>query len=206
MLSSPSLSAYRINRYCSICQRTENAQIRLHGCACSAGPSLFAYSIMAIFPRCASIAHHRDPIFLRKLIVNCSSAKFAQRLLSLSHRTSKYRNGSNVFPQNCFLIDRRIFQCRQENQTDYFFSSRNQWTWYGWKVKLTGATYKIIVCNIIFQYQTLLVRAKIQQTDSKQILLTSVQFLFNHNVKGENGTEKLVDEKTKEFVRRSIWW
>ena len=30
----PSLSVYRINGYCSKCRRTENAQIRLRGCAC----------------------------------------------------------------------------------------------------------------------------------------------------------------------------
>ena len=43
--SGPSLSAYRINRYCSICRRTENVQTRLHGCARSSGHSLFAYDI-----------------------------------------------------------------------------------------------------------------------------------------------------------------
>ena len=45
--SGPSLSAYNINRYCSICQRTENAQIRLQGCARSSGPLLFAFGISA---------------------------------------------------------------------------------------------------------------------------------------------------------------
>ena len=37
---SPSLSAYRINGYCSTCRRTKNVQIRLHGCARPSGPSL----------------------------------------------------------------------------------------------------------------------------------------------------------------------
>ena len=52
--SGLSLSAYRINGYCSICQWTENTQIRLNGCACWAESSLFAYDISALFPRCAS--------------------------------------------------------------------------------------------------------------------------------------------------------
>ena len=51
--SGRSLSAYRINGYCSICRRTGNVQIRLHGCARSSGLSLFAYGIMAFLPRCA---------------------------------------------------------------------------------------------------------------------------------------------------------
>ena len=52
--SGPALSIYRINGYCSIYRWTENVQIRLHGCACLSGPSLFAYGIRAIFPSCTS--------------------------------------------------------------------------------------------------------------------------------------------------------
>ena len=52
--SGPALSTYRINRYCSICRRTENVQIRLHRCTCSSGSSLFAHGIRSFFPRCAS--------------------------------------------------------------------------------------------------------------------------------------------------------
>ena len=40
--SGPSLSVFRINRYCRICRRTENAKIRLHVCACWSGPTLTA--------------------------------------------------------------------------------------------------------------------------------------------------------------------
>ena len=53
--SGPSTSAYRINGYCSLCERTDNAQIRLHGWACWSVSSLFAYDIRALFPRWASI-------------------------------------------------------------------------------------------------------------------------------------------------------
>ena len=52
--SGPSLSACRINGYCSLCRRPENIQIRLHWCACSSGHSLFAYGTRALFLRCAS--------------------------------------------------------------------------------------------------------------------------------------------------------
>ena len=48
------LFANRINEYCSICRRTENVQIRLHGCARSSGPTLFAYGIRAL----SQVAHH----------------------------------------------------------------------------------------------------------------------------------------------------
>ena len=48
--SWPSFSAYRINGYCSIGRRTENAQIRLHGNAVWSGPSLFAYGMRVYFP------------------------------------------------------------------------------------------------------------------------------------------------------------
>ena len=34
--------------------KTENVQVRLHGCARSSGPSLFAYGIRAFFPHCTS--------------------------------------------------------------------------------------------------------------------------------------------------------
>ena len=52
--SGPSLSAYKINGYSSICRIIENGQIRLHGYACCSRPSLFAYDIIALFPRCTS--------------------------------------------------------------------------------------------------------------------------------------------------------
>ena len=44
------VSAYRINGYCSICRRTENVLIGLHGCARSSGPALFAYDIKLFSP------------------------------------------------------------------------------------------------------------------------------------------------------------
>ena len=39
------------NGYCTICRRTKAAQIRLHGCTGSSGPSLFARGVRAFFPR-----------------------------------------------------------------------------------------------------------------------------------------------------------
>ena len=48
--SGPSLSAYRINGYCSICRRTENAQIRWHRCARWSGSTLSAKCIWRPFP------------------------------------------------------------------------------------------------------------------------------------------------------------
>ena len=53
--SGPSLSAYRINGYCSICLRTENGQIRLFGCACWSGSTLSASCIRPNFVLCASV-------------------------------------------------------------------------------------------------------------------------------------------------------
>ena len=53
--TGPSLSAYRINHYCSICWWTENAQIRLHGYW--AGPILSANCIRALFVHCTSYSH-----------------------------------------------------------------------------------------------------------------------------------------------------
>ena len=47
--SGPALSTYRINGYCSMCRRTTNVQIRLHGCACRSRPSLLPYGIKAFF-------------------------------------------------------------------------------------------------------------------------------------------------------------
>ena len=52
--SGPSLSAYIINWYCSICRRTQNVQIRLFGCTRSSGHSSFAYGIKDLFARCVS--------------------------------------------------------------------------------------------------------------------------------------------------------
>ena len=54
--SGPSLSANRINEYCSICWRTEKAQIRLHRCSHWSGPRLSANCIRAFFERCTSYA------------------------------------------------------------------------------------------------------------------------------------------------------
>ena len=47
--SRPSLSAYRINGYCSICRRTENVQIKTARMHSSSEPSLFAYGIRGHF-------------------------------------------------------------------------------------------------------------------------------------------------------------
>ena len=47
-------TAHRINGWRITCRRTDNVQIRLHGCARSSGPSLFAYGIRAVYPRCTS--------------------------------------------------------------------------------------------------------------------------------------------------------
>ena len=47
---APALFTYRISGCCSICRRTENVQIRLHGCARSPVPSQFADDILAFFP------------------------------------------------------------------------------------------------------------------------------------------------------------
>ena len=58
--SGSSLSAYRMNWYCSICRRTENFQISLHGCAHFSGHLLFAYGKMAFFP-CFALNSKRPP-------------------------------------------------------------------------------------------------------------------------------------------------
>ena len=63
--SGPLLPTDRINVYRSICWQTENIQIRLHGCACSSGPSLFAYGIRSFFPCCAS--YELEPLLLHVL-------------------------------------------------------------------------------------------------------------------------------------------
>ena len=52
-----SLFTYKLNGYCSICRRTENFQIRLHGYARSSRVSLFKNGTRALFPRCASHAN-----------------------------------------------------------------------------------------------------------------------------------------------------
>ena len=52
--SGPVLSAYRIRGYCSICWRTENAQNRLHRCACWSRSTLYANYIRALFMHYAS--------------------------------------------------------------------------------------------------------------------------------------------------------
>ena len=49
-----SLSAYKINGYCSICRRTKNVQIRLYGCTHPSGHSLFTSGIRAFF----HVVHH----------------------------------------------------------------------------------------------------------------------------------------------------
>ena len=43
----------RLQNQCSICRRTENTQIKLHGCARWSELSLFAYIIRGLFPRYA---------------------------------------------------------------------------------------------------------------------------------------------------------
>ena len=48
------LPVYRMNGYCSICQQTQNVQIRLHGCERPSGPSLFVYDIRVFY----HTAHH----------------------------------------------------------------------------------------------------------------------------------------------------
>ena len=49
------MAAYRMNGYYRICQRTEYAQIRLHGYVCLSGPTL-PICIGAFFVCCASYA------------------------------------------------------------------------------------------------------------------------------------------------------
>ena len=49
--SGPSLSAYRNNGYCSICERTGKAHIRLNRYAHWSGPTLSAKCIRALFMR-----------------------------------------------------------------------------------------------------------------------------------------------------------
>ena len=61
----PSVSAYRINRYCSLCRRTENAQIRLHVCAYWSCPSLFANGRKAFFSKRAFILQQCKQICIR---------------------------------------------------------------------------------------------------------------------------------------------
>ena len=83
--SEPSLSAYRINGYCSICWGTENVQIRLHGCACSSGSLLFPYGIRAFFPcyalyEKATVGLHQIP----KTHIIMSFSHFISFLLSFS--------------------------------------------------------------------------------------------------------------------------
>ena len=56
--SEPLLSAYRIGGYCSICQQAENAQIRLHWCACWSGPTLSAKCIRAF----SCVVHHKQTV------------------------------------------------------------------------------------------------------------------------------------------------
>ena len=68
--SEPSLFAYRINGNCSICRRTENAQIKLRGCACCSGPSLFTYDIRPLFPCRASYGIFFFFFFLFLLFIN----------------------------------------------------------------------------------------------------------------------------------------
>ena len=58
--SGLSLSAYRINGYCSICQQTENAQMRLHRCVHTTGPSLFAYGIRGLFCMQGIVCFHGE--------------------------------------------------------------------------------------------------------------------------------------------------
>ena len=61
--SGPSLSVYWINGYCSICRQTENVKIRLHGCACSSGHSLFTYAKGPF----SHVAHHLRLIALDRM-------------------------------------------------------------------------------------------------------------------------------------------
>ena len=61
--SGPSLSAYRIRGYGSICRRTETAQIRLHRCrcACWSRPTLSINCIRALFVRWALCDSETSP-------------------------------------------------------------------------------------------------------------------------------------------------
>ena len=40
---------FQMDGYCSKCRQIENVKIRPHGCACSSGPSLFAYGLFSNF-------------------------------------------------------------------------------------------------------------------------------------------------------------
>ena len=55
----PSLSAYRITGYCTICQQTGNAKIRLHCCACWSGSTFSTNCIRTLFVCCASCGHEK---------------------------------------------------------------------------------------------------------------------------------------------------
>ena len=53
--SGPLLTTYRINKYCSVCRRTENVGITLHRCAgWMSGPSLFSQAKRPF----SHVAHH----------------------------------------------------------------------------------------------------------------------------------------------------
>ena len=52
--AGPSLSAYSISGYYSVCRRKENVQVRLHRYARWSGPTLSVNCIRVIFVRCAS--------------------------------------------------------------------------------------------------------------------------------------------------------
>ena len=79
--SGPSLPTYRINGYCSICRQTENAQSRLHWCACWSGRMFFAYGIRAFFPRCATYVFMGEIKKKKSTWITCLS-----RSMSKSHR------------------------------------------------------------------------------------------------------------------------
>ena len=111
-------SAYRINGYNSICRRTETVQIRLHGCARSSGPSLFAYGIRAVLPRCVSYnkttitktrLYNFDPPKPHFYIVKRGfTGVYIIFLFSAQNINCEYslepprRGGSNEYPQSMF--------------------------------------------------------------------------------------------------------
>ena len=133
--SGPSLPANRINEYCSICRRTENAHINLHGCACLSGPAL----ITACFPWCASngimpfsrVTHHT--------FINAQRMGTYQRCYCLLTIRDSIRNVYAVhsyfllivfddifFSEECYMTKKKKKKKKKKN-TKKFHCLNNAW-------------------------------------------------------------------------------